>query len=70
MFNLVLGSKLFEDIMLREYYSEANTSHCIQQILESMSYCHLNSIVPRDLKVSVPRPCIWLKECVLFPEKS
>ncbi|KAK1340684.1 LOW QUALITY PROTEIN: hypothetical protein QTO34_017074 [Cnephaeus nilssonii] len=49
----------------REYYSEADASHCIQQILESTSHCHLNGIVHRDLKVSVPRPCIWLEECVV-----
>lgn len=45
-------------------------SHCIQQILESVSHCHLNGIVHRDLKVSVWRPCVWLKECVMFPGKS
>lgn len=36
--------------MAREFYSEADASHCIQQILESVSHCHTNGIVHRDLK--------------------
>ena len=27
-------------------------SHCMQQILESVNYCHIHGIVHRDLKVS------------------
>ncbi|GIY40704.1 hypothetical protein CDAR_37831 [Caerostris darwini] len=46
----VTGGELFEDIVAREYYSEADASHCIQQILESVHHCHVNSIVHRDLK--------------------
>uniref|UniRef100_A0A8C2CLH7 calcium/calmodulin-dependent protein kinase n=1 Tax=Cyprinus carpio TaxID=7962 RepID=A0A8C2CLH7_CYPCA len=46
----VTGGELFEDIVAREYYSEADASHCIQQILESVNHCHLNGIVHRDLK--------------------
>ncbi|PAV65709.1 hypothetical protein WR25_19667 [Diploscapter pachys] len=46
----VTGGELFEDIVAREFYSEADASHCIQQILESIAYCHSNSIVHRDLK--------------------
>ncbi|KAF8765239.1 Calcium/calmodulin-dependent protein kinase like protein [Argiope bruennichi] len=34
IFDLVTGGELFEDIVAREYYSEADASHCIQQILE------------------------------------
>ncbi|XP_018425279.1 PREDICTED: calcium/calmodulin-dependent protein kinase type II subunit delta-like, partial [Nanorana parkeri] len=48
--NRVTGGELFEDIVAREYYSEADASHCIQQILESVNHCHLNGIVHRDLK--------------------
>ncbi|KAM9717882.1 calcium/calmodulin-dependent protein kinase type II delta 1 chain isoform 16-T16 [Menidia menidia] len=51
VFDLVTGGELFEDIVAREYYSEADASHCIQQILESVNHCHLNGIVHRDLKV-------------------
>ncbi|XP_071496760.1 calcium/calmodulin-dependent protein kinase type II delta chain-like isoform X5 [Diadema antillarum] len=50
VFDLVTGGELFEDIVAREYYSEADASHCIQQILESVEHCHRNLIVHRDLK--------------------
>ncbi|KAK0398914.1 hypothetical protein QR680_002811 [Steinernema hermaphroditum] len=50
VFDLVTGGELFEDIVAREFYSEADASHCIQQILESIAYCHLNNVVHRDLK--------------------
>ncbi|XP_067128961.1 calcium/calmodulin-dependent protein kinase type II alpha chain-like isoform X4 [Centruroides vittatus] len=50
IFDLVTGGELFEDIVAREYYSEADASHCIQQILESVNHCHQNLIVHRDLK--------------------
>ncbi|MCJ8731709.1 hypothetical protein PDJAM_G00202590 [Pangasius djambal] len=50
VFDLVTGGELFEDIVAREYYSEADASHCIQQILESVNHCHLSGIVHRDLK--------------------
>ncbi|RWS22027.1 calcium/calmodulin-dependent protein kinase type II alpha chain-like protein [Leptotrombidium deliense] len=30
IFDLVTGGELFEDIVAREYYSEADASHCIQ----------------------------------------
>ena len=41
---------MFEDIVAREFYSEADASHCIQQILESVNHCHTNGVVHRDLK--------------------
>uniref|UniRef100_F1KXA6 Calcium/calmodulin-dependent protein kinase type II n=1 Tax=Ascaris suum TaxID=6253 RepID=F1KXA6_ASCSU len=50
IFDLVTGGELFEDIVAREFYSEADASHCIQQILESIAYCHMNNVVHRDLK--------------------
>ncbi|CAH8430218.1 unnamed protein product [Dicrocoelium dendriticum] len=50
VFDLVTGGELFEDIVAREFYSEADASNCMQQILESVSYCHQNNIVHRDLK--------------------
>lgn len=43
---------MFEDIVAREFYSEADASHCIQQILESVNHCHQNGVVHRDLKVT------------------
>ena len=45
------GGELFEDIVAREFYSEADASHCIQQILESVNHCHMNGVMHRDLKV-------------------
>ncbi|CAL7934438.1 unnamed protein product [Xylocopa violacea] len=50
VFDLVTGGELFEDIVAREFYSEADASHCIQQILESVQHCHQNGVVHRDLK--------------------
>uniref|UniRef100_A0AAR2M1F8 calcium/calmodulin-dependent protein kinase n=1 Tax=Pygocentrus nattereri TaxID=42514 RepID=A0AAR2M1F8_PYGNA len=50
VFDLVTGGELFEDIVAREYYSEADASHCINQILESVNHIHQHDIVHRDLK--------------------
>ena len=48
----VTGGELFEDIVAREFYSEVDASHCIQQILDAVRPCHENPIVHRDLKVN------------------
>ncbi|CAF4036923.1 unnamed protein product [Rotaria sp. Silwood2] len=50
VFDLVTGGELFEDIVAREFYSEADASHCIQQVLEAVRHCHESNIVHRDLK--------------------
>eukprot|EP00063_Salmo_salar_P083968 XP_014058803.1 PREDICTED: calcium/calmodulin-dependent protein kinase type II subunit gamma isoform X17 [Salmo salar] len=50
VFDLVTGGELFEDIVAREYYSEADASQCINQILESVHHMHQHDIVHRDLK--------------------
>ncbi|CRL02127.1 CLUMA_CG015141, isoform A [Clunio marinus] len=50
IFDLVTGGELFEDIVAREFYSEADASQCIQQILESVQHCHQHGVVHRDLK--------------------
>lgn len=60
----VTGGELFEDIVAREFYSEADASHCIQQILESVHHCHSNGVVHRDLKVC--SISILLHNCYTF----
>ncbi|XP_034069122.1 LOW QUALITY PROTEIN: calcium/calmodulin-dependent protein kinase type II subunit gamma-like [Gymnodraco acuticeps] len=50
VFDLVTGGELFEDIVAREYYSEADASHLLSQILESVNHIHQHDIVHRDLK--------------------
>lgn len=50
VFDLVTGGELFEDIVAREFYSEADASNCIQQVFEAVVHCHQNDVVHRDLK--------------------
>lgn len=50
IFDLILGGELFDDIVAREFYSEKDASSCIQQILESVYYCHKKGIIHRDIK--------------------
>lgn len=48
---LIHGSELFDRIVDKGYYSEANTVHVVKQILSSVQYLHDIGIAHRDLKV-------------------
>uniref|UniRef100_A0A8B9KZ74 Calcium/calmodulin dependent protein kinase IG n=1 Tax=Astyanax mexicanus TaxID=7994 RepID=A0A8B9KZ74_ASTMX len=47
---LVSGGELFDRILDRGMYSEMDASLVIRQVLEAVSYLHINGIVHRDLK--------------------
>ncbi|KAL5488572.1 hypothetical protein EMCRGX_G017534 [Ephydatia muelleri] len=51
LFDLITGGELFDDIVAREFYSEKDASHCIQQIFEGVQHCHSMGIIHRDIKV-------------------
>jgi len=50
VFDLVTGGELFEDIVAREFYSEADASRCIAQVLDCLAHIHNNNVIHRDLK--------------------
>ena len=47
----VTGGELFDEVVAREFYSEKDASRCMQEVLNSIQFCHQNCIVHRDLKV-------------------
>jgi calcium/calmodulin-dependent protein kinase I len=47
---LVTGGELFDRIVERESYSEADAKEVMRQLLNAIKYIHANDIVHRDLK--------------------
>jgi len=47
---LVTGGELFDRIVERESYSEADAKEVMRQLLSALEYIHANDIVHRDLK--------------------
>jgi calcium/calmodulin-dependent protein kinase I len=47
---LVTGGMLFDQIVSRGSYSEADAANIVKQILEAVAYMHANGIAHRDLK--------------------
>lgn len=48
---LVTGGELFDQIVNRGSYSEADAAAIVRQILDAVAYMHNNGIAHRDLKV-------------------
>lgn len=48
--DLVTGGELFDRIVQKGVYTEADASHLVKQLLEAVSYIHNLGIIHRDLK--------------------
>mmetsp|Transcript_6582 Transcript_6582/g.4744 ORF Transcript_6582/g.4744 Transcript_6582/m.4744 type:complete len:197 (+) Transcript_6582:394-984(+) len=47
---LVKGKELYDEIIARDHFNEAETASVIIQLLQAVYYCHQNNIVHRDIK--------------------
>jgi serine/threonine protein kinase len=47
----VSGKELFDKIVEKGQYSEADAAHIVKQIVSAVDYLHANGIAHRDLKV-------------------
>ena len=47
---LCTGGELFEQIVARERYTEADAQQVVKALASALAYCHSNKIVHRDLK--------------------
>lgn len=48
--DLMLGGELFDRIVQKEHYSEAEAKAAIVQVIRAIEYCHSRDVVHRDLK--------------------
>ena len=47
---LCTGGELFEQIMLKEKFSEMEVREAMRAIIDAISYCHEKGILHRDIK--------------------
>ena len=48
--DLILGGELFDEIVARQSYTEADASRCMKEVLAALTHCHKKGIIHRDLK--------------------
>lgn len=56
---LLTGGELFDRIVSKGSYSEAEAAHLVKDVTEAIQYCHSQSVVHRDLK---PENLIYLSD--------
>lgn len=61
----VSGGELFDRIVEREQFTEAEARGVMQQLFDALSYLHDLGIVHRDLKV-----CLFLLSCTVDEKKG
>jgi len=47
---LLSGGELFDEIIARGKFTEADAANVMQQVIGSINYCHNNKVAHRDLK--------------------
>ena len=44
------GKELFDEIIVREHFAEDDAAKVLQQLLQTIAYCHSQDIAHRDIK--------------------